>query len=158
MGSFTNEIMKQNLYIYSRQLEFRVIGAPPQMAELLELPSGEQVYYLRRLRIIDKDPVCVEDWYASCRRFPNLDRSYFKESGLEQSTYYVIQKHYGVELERAEDTIDAVALNFKEARLLNMQEGMPALLRTRVTYTKEDTPVMYSSGKYIIQLAMNRRA
>jgi hypothetical protein len=27
-----------------------------------------------------------------------------------------------------------------------------------VTYTKEDTPVMYSSGKYIIQLAMNRRA
>jgi GntR family transcriptional regulator len=158
LGSFTNEIMKQNLYIYSRQLEFRVIGAPPQMAELLELPSGEQVYYLRRLRIIDKDPVCVEDWYASCRRFPNLDRSYFKESGLEQSTYYVIQKHYGVELERAEDTIDAVALNFKEARLLNMQEGMPALLRTRVTYTKEDTPVMYSSGKYIIQLAMNRRA
>jgi len=155
LGSFTNEILKRNLEIYSRQLEFRVISAPRKIAELLELSPEEQVYYLKRLRIIDKDPVCVEDWYASCRRFPNLDRSYFKESGLEQSTYYVIQKHYGVQLERAEDTIDAVALNFEEAKLLNMQEGTSTLLRTRITYTREDMPVMYSSGKYIIQLAMN---
>ncbi len=152
--SFTNEVLKQNRNLTSKILQFRTFRAPGKIAEYLQVSPGESLVFMTRLRFVDGEPVCVEDWYAPARYFPGLNRSYFKEEGIEQSTYYVIQKHFGFRLHRAVDTMSAVALEQEDAKLLNMEKGMPALLRTRVTYTVEGIPLTYVIGRYIIKLVV----
>lgn len=153
-GSFTNEMMKRNMTIESKILDFQIIPAPDVVAKHLQLAPGEQVAALERLRIINGDPVAVENWYAPLKYLPGIDRSYFKETGKEQSTYYMLQQRFNILLFKAVDTMSAVALEEKDARLLQMEPGMSALLRTRVSYAAGDVPMVYASGVYIIRLIL----
>lgn len=153
--SFTNEVLKQNRVVTSKILQFRTIRAPIKIAEYLQVSPGESLAFMTRLRFVDGEPVCVEDWYGPVRYFPGLSRSHFEEEGIGQSTYYVIQTHFGLRLHKAVDTMSAVALEQEDSKLLNMEKGMPALLRTRVTYTAEGVPVTYVSGRYIIKLVVS---
>lgn len=154
MGSFTSEIFKRNQILESKILEFQLVPAAAKTLQLLELEPGSELAYMKRLRIVNGDPVCVEDWYAPIKHFPGLSRTFFKETGKEQSTYYMLREHYGIQLVRAVDSMSAVALEKEDAELLKMDKGMPALVRTRVTYTTTGLPVIYASGRYIIKLVI----
>ena len=109
---------------------------------------------LDRLREVDGEPVAVETWYTPLRIVPGIQRSDFAEDGREQSTYHMLDQRFGVRLYRAEDTLEAVALEAKDARLLGVEKGSPVLLRSRVAYTTDDLPVVYSRGAYIIKLLL----
>lgn len=151
-ASFTNQILKQSLALETRILSFGLIPATATLAEYLQVEYGERLAAMERLRFVAGDPVCVEKWYAPAGYLPGIDRSFFKEKGLEQSTYYVLQERFGIHLFKAIDTVSAVVLEAREAQLLNMEKGMPALLRTRISYTAGDTPMVYASGFHIIKL------
>jgi GntR family transcriptional regulator len=106
------------------------------------------------MRIVDGEPVAVENWYAPIHYLPGIDRSYFKEKGNEQSTYYMLQEKFNISLVKADDTISPVALEARDAKLLGKEPGMPALRRTRISYISGDLPMVYASGVYIIKLIM----
>lgn len=151
-ASFTNQLLKQDLTVETRTLSFEVIPATATLAEYLQIDLGDRLAALERLRIADGEPVCVENWYAPARHLPGIDRSFFGTTGLEQSTYYMLQERFGIHLFKAVDTVSAVALEEREAKLLNMEKGMPALLRTRISYTADDVPMVYASGIHIIKV------
>ena len=153
-GSFTNEILKRGLTPESRILDFKVIPAPDIVGQHLELDSGSYVATLERLRIVDGEPVAVENWYAPIQYLPGIARSCFRETGQEQSTYHLLQEKYRIFLFKAVDTISPVALEAHDAELLRKEPGMSALLRTRVSYNADDIPMVYVSGVYIIKLIM----
>ena len=152
MGSFTRQMMKQNRTIRSKILGFQLIPCPDNVTDHLQLGQGEQVVALERLRIVDDEPVAVENWYAPLRLLPGIDASFFGEKDEEQSTYYMLQERYGIHLFKAVDSMSAVVLQPREARLLRMEPYTPALLRTRVTYAGDEIPVIYASGMYIMTL------
>lgn len=154
-GSFTRETLKRDMVPQSRVLDFAIIPAPETVAKQLQIDPTEKVAALERLRIVDGNPVAVENWYTPFKFVPGIDRSYFKEEGREQSTYYMLQQRFGIQLFKAVDTIDAVALEARDARLLCMETGMPALLRARVSYALDNIPRVYSSGVYIIKLIVS---
>ncbi len=153
-GSFTNEILKRNMVPESRLLDFKVIPAPATVAQQLEIDPGSPVAALERVRTVDGEPVAVENWYAPAEYLPGIDRSYFKETGQEQSTYYMLKDKYNILLFKAVDTISAVALEPRDAKLLGMEPGMSALRRTRVSLGVNDVPMVYASGVYIIKLIL----
>lgn len=152
LGSFTNEFLSQNQPLVTRILTFDFIPAPAQVAGILEVETGEKLVVMERLRSVNGDPVCVEKWYTIARNFPGINRSMFSDRGWEQSTYYVLMKNYGLKIIRAYDTVGAVALQPREAKLLKRETGTPALLRTRISYSAENRPVIYGSGVYVIRL------
>ncbi len=151
-ASFTNQLLKQNLSVETRILSFEVIPAAATLAEYLQIEVGNRLVAIERVRIADSEPVCVENWYAPACHLPGIDRSFFGEAGLEQSTYYMLQERFGIQLFKAVDTVSAVALEEREAKLLKMDKGMPALLRTRISYTSDDVPMVYASGIHIIKV------
>lgn len=107
---------------------------------------------MERLRLVDDKPVSIEKWYAPCKEFPGLKRSVFKETGVEQSTYYIFMKKYGVFLLRAVDTVSPLGVESREAKLLNVKPGTPVLLRSRITFGLDNQPVSYAVGIYLIRL------
>lgn len=153
-GSFTNEIFKRNMVPESRILDFRIIRTSSTVAQHLNIEPGGRVAWLERMRIVDGEPVAVENWYAPARYLPGIDRSYFKETGKEQSTYYMLQERFNIYLYKAIDTMSAVALEARDAELLHMEPGMPAMLRTRISYAAGEAPMLYASGVYIIKLIL----
>jgi DNA-binding GntR family transcriptional regulator len=56
------------------------------------------------------------------------------------------------------DSISAVALEARDAKLLQMEPGMPALLRTRVSLATGNLPMVFASGVYIIKLIFTLEA
>lgn len=154
-GSFTNEMLKRGMVPESKILNFQIILPPEIVAENLKIERGSRVVALKRLRVVNGEPVAVENWYAPAQNLSGIDRSYFQEAGREQSTYYMLRDRFNISLYSAVDGISAVALEARDAKLLQMEAGMPALLRTRVSFTAQNLPIVFASGVYIIKLIFN---
>jgi len=111
--------------------------APINIARLLDIPIGDKVYKLERLRYADNEPTCIMTNYMSPAVVPG-----FKEKGLKcESLYEMLEKQYNIVLSRAEETVEAKAAKASEASLLNVKRGFPLLYATRVTYDISDRPV-----------------
>ncbi len=152
LASFTNEMMNSGFTLRTQVLSFKHIVVPESIADFLGLKTSEMIYAMERLRLVDDKPVSVEKWYASGNVFPGLDRSFFGETGFEQSTYYVLMKRYGVVVNRAVDTVSPLGVESREAKLLKVEPGTPVLLRSRISYGSDNQPVSYAVGVYLIRL------
>jgi len=152
LASFTNQVMHSSHTLVTRILDFKQMLAPEPVIEQLNIGTQDLVVMMERLRFVDNEAVAVEKWYAPVKYFPGLNRKFFKETGVEQSTYYVLMKHYGTQICRAADTISAVSVSERDARLLGLETEVPVLLRTRVSYGADNLPVTYASGVYVIRL------
>ncbi len=152
LASFTNEIMARNLTITTKILSFQHIQPPETITKIFELKQGEQVATMERVRYVEGKPVAVEKWYAPLKYFPGINKGMFKESGMEQSTYYILMKNYKIKINRAVDTVSPVGVETHEAKILGVKPGKPVLLRTRISYSAEGYPVNYGSGVYLIRL------
>jgi len=152
LASFTNEMMYAGANLTTKILDFKHIHPPDSVAEILQLEAEKKVAMMERVRCVDGKPIAVEHWYAVLDFFPGLNRNLFNESGMEQSTYYILMNHYNLNINSAIDTVSPVGIEAREAKLLNVEPGQPALLRTRISYSSDGRPVTYASGIYLIQL------
>jgi GntR family transcriptional regulator len=67
---------------------------------------------------------------------------------VERTTFYDLLPLRGVELTSATQTINAVAADREEARLLQVPTGSPLLACLRVTRDREGKPVLVSDHRY----------
>ena len=152
LASFTNEMMSSNLNLTTHILQFLYIQPPEPAQEAMDLRADEMVAMMERARFVDDRPIAVERWYAPLKYFPGISKDMFKPSGMEQSTYYMMMKRYNIQVTRTVDSVFAVGLQPHEARILKVEQGYPALLRSRISYDANDIPVNYASGVYLINL------
>ena len=152
LASFTNEMMSSNLNLTTHILQFLYIQPPEPAQEAMDLHADEMVAMMERARFVDDRPIAVERWYAPLKYFPGISKDMFKPSGMEQSTYYMMMKRYNIQVTRTVDSVFAVGLQPHEARILKVEQGYPALLRSRISYDANDIPVNYASGVYLINL------
>jgi GntR family transcriptional regulator len=152
LASFTNEIVSSGLTLRTKILTFKRAAVPASAVEPLGLIPSEMVFTMERLRFVDDMPVAFEYWYAPEKYFPGLEASMFSETGLAQSTYYVLMKRYGTEITRAIDTVSPIVLDATTARHLKVEKNTPVLKRTRISFNSDKQPVNYSTGLYLIQL------
>lgn len=121
----------------TKRIEYFVEPAPVNIARLLNIPIGDKVYRIERLRYADGEPTCIMTNYLSPAVVPGL-----LDKGLKsESLYETLEKHYSIVLSRAEETVEAKAAKASEAELLNIKRGAPLLCATRVTYDITDRPV-----------------
>jgi len=152
--SFTDQFISRGIQLVTNIIDFRTIESPEKVARELEIELGERVHYMERLRLVENAPVALERWYAPEKDFPGLSKEMFGSTGLEQSTYYILYQNYGLKVAKAEDSMSAVTLRPHEAKLLCVDESVPVLLRTRVSYNSAGRPVNYGSGVYLIKIKM----
>lgn len=121
----------------TRKVEYSEEPAPINIARLLNMPVGDKVYRIERIRYADGEPACIMTNYLSPAVVPG-----FLEKGLKsESLYETLEKYYNIVLSRAEETVEAKAAKSPEAALLNIKRGAPLLYATRVTYDITDRPV-----------------
>jgi GntR family transcriptional regulator len=138
--SFSEEMRLRGLAPETRLVAAWAEAAGEAAAAALELPLGAPIVTITRLRLADGIPLLLEEANLPSERFPGL-----LEEDLEgQSLYDILATRFGARVVRAREALEPVLLRTREARLLGLPPGRPALLVEGIAYVANGTPVEFS--------------
>lgn len=118
-NGFTAQVLRSGSSVSNQWLLRSCIKAPGDVAKALELASDSIVVKLRRLRLMDGNPVSLETTYIPTRFLPDPEE-------LEHSLY-ALWKSRGIVPEGRHFLLKAVASSDENASLLNVHSGTPLL-------------------------------
>jgi GntR family transcriptional regulator len=142
LTSFTEEMKRRGLTPSSQVLGIELIKSE-RVAEQLYLPAEAPLYAVERLRLAGGEPMEHERLYLPARLVPGLP-----ERDLTGSLYELLRRQYGIRLQKALQTLEAVLADEAEAALLAVPVGSPLLAITRVAYATNGEAVEYSRALY----------
>lgn len=154
LRSFSTATVNKGHKPGSRLLALRHDRAGEYIAAALKIRPNDWVWVIERLRLIDDEPIGVSTIHLFLPS--NLSLTPFE---LEQdiSLWSILEKKELI-LARAEETIEAVAADERQAQLLQVEAGAPLLLVEGIVYTDQAVPVehhkTFNRGdryKYLVQ-------
>ena len=131
---------KNKVKISSGLIEFEIIKADKELAKLLEIKERDEVYYIRRVRLINDMPVTVEDSNIPLSVISEIP----KEVLIKGSLYEYIEKITGKKIKDADTIIEASLFTEELAKLLKIKTGFPMLKMTEVTRLEDKRVFNYS--------------
>jgi len=114
-----------------------------QVVQNLGIRKEHTVWYIERVRYADDLPVLLEKLWIPQFMCPDLT-----EEHLQGSLYEYLSKTYGYEFQSASQVLRAISLSSRDAMLLDLNEGSPALFITGVTYLKNGKPIEMENTIY----------
>ena len=142
--SFSEEMQACGSRARSKVLSFEVAAASPDASEALQLPPGEKVVSLRRVRIAGSSPMGLEWSRLPLRVCPDLLQVFDPTLSLYES----LSKRYGVRITAADEIVEAGLADTEEAKLLQFTAGSPVFFFTRIAYSQTGQPVEYVKSTY----------
>lgn len=137
ISSWAETMMALGMHPETKVVNYFEEPAPVNIAKLLNIPIGDKIYRLERIRYADNEPTCLMTNYL----VPAIVPGFLEKGLLGESLYGMLEKNYNIILSRAEETVEAKAAKTSEAAQLQIKRGSPLLHATRVTYDITDRPV-----------------
>lgn len=159
LTSFTQEMQERGLLVRSRLLQAARETVDAEIAEKLDLSPGSEVYVVKRLRLADDEPMGIQSVHIPARLAPALLETDFETASL----YETLERRYGLVAEKALQTHFAISVKGREAELLHVPPGSPALAGERITYLRGGRPLeithsVMRADRYQIRLSLSRAA
>ncbi|MGV8050214.1 MAG: GntR family transcriptional regulator [Anaerolineaceae bacterium] len=129
---------------YSQIINQEIIIADQAIARNLSILPGDKVIRLKRLRLIENDPIVLTDTYLPYRLVPGLEKIELSKVSL----YDVLEKEFGLIVKRGHRIIGATVADSTQAKLFQTNAGQPLIVINNITYLEDDTPVEYYYGLY----------
>jgi GntR family transcriptional regulator len=129
---------------HSTFLECRRTKAGTEVAQLLQLRTGDAVVYLRRLLSMSAQPLVLDEIWLPGGLFKGLTPERLAE--YRGPLYGLFESEFGTRMIRADERIRAVPATDDIAALLAVAPGSALLLVDRVSFTYGDRPVEVRRG------------
>ncbi|MBB6099202.1 GntR family transcriptional regulator [Deinobacterium chartae] len=123
-----------------RLLDFQFAPAPSKVSARLEVPLGSPVAVIRRLRLVNDLPFCLETSYLPAARVAGLAA---EDLAGNASLYRVLEERFGIRAGVGESVISVSHATSFEAGALGLLEGDPVLLYRTVVRDEADRPFEY---------------
>ncbi|MEV1146358.1 GntR family transcriptional regulator [Micromonospora sp. NPDC049799] len=127
LTSFSEDMRLRRLTPDSRLLDLTVTSAPVAVARDLAVSPGAEVMHVRRLRLADGLPMCLEEVWLPAERIGDLD------AAVVAGSLYEVLAERGVRPHHADQVIAATVVDADQARLLGVAAFSPALRVDRIT-------------------------
>jgi GntR family transcriptional regulator len=124
-----------------QELTGRAAGA--EAVDALRVRRDEKLYYMERVRLADRIPVIVERRHVVAGFCPGL-----KASALRGSLYEIWTDQYKLDIAGADQSIRAVRVSGRDARLLKVRPGAAGLLVTSTGYLSGGVPLWWERTLY----------
>lgn len=149
LQGFTEQMRQRGMEPGTRVLEQQVVEADDEISSRLQIPYGQKVLRLRRLRLANAIPLALERTHLPLAAFSGLERFDFSEHSL----YQVLQEQYGLRVGWADEVIEALPASREEAALLETSVKASLLSITRTVYNSYGTPMeaartLYRGDRY----------
>jgi GntR family transcriptional regulator len=117
---------------------FTTVRPPASIASRLDLGPDDWAYEIKRIVVVDDEPLLIVHSWLSSTRFPDFE-SRFDAGG----TVVGALKQYGIEQVFQRKEVEVTILDQEEAQTLGVRAGAPALLITYVTRLPAGEPLEY---------------
>lgn len=131
ISSFTETLLERGYEVTSKDCSIEKTIPPISVAADLEIDSDSKVTRLYRVRLANDKPIAIMINYIKSEIAPDLENRY-RDS---ESLYQTLERHYGVSIDTAVETISARVASMTEADILRIPEGAPLLVSKRITYS-----------------------
>lgn len=142
--SFTEDMQRRGFTPGAKVLFAGLIPAPDHIADKLKIQAGAELAQIKRLRLADDEPMCIEDSHFVHKYCPGILKYDFSKHSLRQ----VKIQQFGIRWTRARQTIRAIAAAREMANLLDIPKGSPLLLFERVSYSQDNIPMEFLQAYY----------
>jgi GntR family transcriptional regulator, N-acetylglucosamine utilization regulator len=139
---FTRAMRRRGYKPGAKVITFETRPVEAAVAKVLKLSVASPVYFVRRLRFINKKPVMLESLIMPVRRFPHLER----HNLAKRSIYEIMESEYGVR--KARQSLEPTVATAYEAGLLDIAVGAPLMLERRLGFDEHGQPVEYGRDLY----------
>jgi GntR family transcriptional regulator len=140
LRGFSEEMRRRGLEPSAKVISLNRKEPDGEVMQALKIPAGEEVYCLRRVRLVDGEPVAVVTSFLPSSIFPDIN----KQDLESQSLYHVFEQVYKRKLRWAEEVIGAAIVNPEDAGLLQAATGSAVLLIKETTYDTQEMAIEYS--------------
>jgi GntR family transcriptional regulator len=158
MTSFREILFERGLK-FSTQVLARTVMMPIDDLDLrLRVPKDKHIIYVKRLRLIESEPILLQETYIPYHICPLL----LEEDVENQSIFEVFEKKYGIKITRVENHIEITHVTADEAHLIGLPQGSPAILLSQFFHSGE-TLIMYTrsikrTDKFKFLINLERKA
>jgi GntR family transcriptional regulator len=142
--SFSEEMGQRGSQPSSRVLRFGKVEPNEEVKEALGLAAGEKIIRLKRVRLADSISLCIECTHLPLRFFPDLPEKYDPQTSL----YQALGKHYGIQIELADEVAEASLATVEEAKLLKIRAKAPVFRFTRTAFLRSGQPIEFVKSAY----------
>ncbi len=132
-------VRAQGLRVTTRVLSATLGVALPDEVRNLRLPGDEPVVRVVRLRLVEGVSWSLDTSVLPSRRYPGLLRR-----DLTGSLYALLSTEYGLELDRADETVEAVPATAEQAGVLDVPVGAALLEIRRTAFGVDGAAVEYA--------------
>jgi GntR family transcriptional regulator len=137
--TFTQDMQQRGFAPHTQVIDARIVPASKYIAGQLSVREGEELVYLKRLRLADNEPMCIEESYLVHKYCPNILSQDIQNRSLRE----ILDSVFNIRWVRAKQTIRAIAATKKIAEPLSVSEGAPVLNIERVSFSEQETPVEF---------------
>ncbi len=134
------DMERRGLRLATEVLRQEVIAADGDVAARLGLCAGEHVHIIVRRRCVEGECILISTTFIPEALCPEL----VHEDLSTGSLFRLLRERYGLRLGRGERTLEAVAADQWEARILELALASPLLRLDSVGYLADGRPFEYS--------------
>lgn len=142
LTSFTEDILNSGMTPHSVVLSLQKVEATDYISKKLNIPVGDQVYQIERIRYADDEAWGYEIVHRPYHFTPNL-----KKEDLDGSMFVDLEKR-GLNIAYSDQTIEAVLAYKSTAEYLEISENEPLLLIKAITYLDNGVPLQFTKSFY----------
>lgn len=155
LQGFTEKMLELNNKPTNKVLEFKMMEPDEKIREILNINPSDKVYYVKRLRCVEDEPMVLEETYLPISLFPDLSLEVMEKSKYEyvENKGYVIDKRAG--------TITPLLPDKALMKVLGLKDKVPILTMKVWSNFKDGTVFEYSilyfrSDKYTFKFESYR--
>ncbi|MDG3086102.1 GntR family transcriptional regulator [Vibrio hannami] len=141
--SFNEKWAHLNVVTRSEVLAFEITLPSLTMAEHLNVTEDERIFYIKRVRFIDENPITVEETWMPLALFPDLTYEV-----MRNSKYDYIENQKGMVIDRSEQEIVPVLPPNKVSDLLGIDPSQPIIEKRTRSYLMDGTVFEYSRNYF----------
>ena len=117
-----SEKIEKNKNLENMLIDFKIIDADEELAEIFNLPVNSKMIYYKRIRKINNEPKVLEETCMPQYLFKN-----FTEENAKESVLRYIEKECKYVISHDVKNITAINLDEELAKILEMQVGVATL-------------------------------
>jgi GntR family transcriptional regulator len=141
--SLTSEFAKLGYEVQTDLISKKVVEITDDIAEKLMLGGDARTVQIKRVRKGNGIPLVIERSYLPYREFRAI-----LHMDVPDSLYRILTGEFGVTLERSIQTLRAIQLPDKDAVLLDVEGGFPAMFQESIIYDENGIAVELMHSSY----------
>lgn len=157
LEGFGEAMAAQGYEASARVLSIQQMKAPKAVAAALDLQTGDEAVEVKRVRYLNRSPVCIENSY-----FPmDVGRQMFSLD-LSGDIFPMLENLFGIPLGGADISLDAILADDEAQQYLNLKTGEAILRVERLTHNRDGRPIdfeylCYRGDSFKYQFRIDRK-